>query len=464
MPEGLRILATQNGLELNDVYVLVSTVVPYSTVEPLDKDDPRLAELLGQFTECRRSLRFPEDSFCVGDGRYILAHDAGGLMVVRDLHWEESESQATAESLFRVFDGGEIPGYIASSNLSVSFGSSKGNFTFEARNAPTTRHDSGGRMVVTSHSHDFDLLSDAIEAGNAEKLRSLITKEGADVNAVAGDRYSLLAKAIDQRSHGALGVLLELGANPDTRDTRGSLVIESAVRLGDTDSIGLLIGAGADIDRSAALWIAVEEGATDIVRFLVEAGANVSPKDPRHPGPWQCSLLDAAMWSEDQEIVQILADAGTVQLCPEVEVSDPSEASGSFYPTTTDGLFGAVVDGDVGAVRELVGAGVNISAKTAGGESILTWAVITGNPEIAQVLVDAGADVNAKDDFGEPLLFEAISPYSWGPDAEQILRILVNAGADVNARDGHGNSVLIEAMENGDPEIIQILIDAGAER
>ena len=460
MPEELRRLAMQNNLEINDVYVRVSTTVPYSDIEQLDINDAELAGLLGQATECRRGLRFPKDSFCVGGGRYILAHDADGRMVVRDLLWEESDNPATIEILFEALDGGEIPGYIASPALSMNFSSPEGNFAFERYSTPISFNTPSKQIVITSHSYDFELLENAIGEGNPEELRSLVKEKGADVNAkFPWRRYYLLSAAIDSGNLEMVRVLLELGANPNTREDFGYPIIYGAAQEGNTEVVRLLVDAGADVDGSAALWTAIDHGHTEVVRLLVEAGADVNPKDPRNQGS---SFLTLAKLTGNPEIVQILADAGAK------DEGQVFEAFEDGYPTTASGLYDAAANNDVEAVRDLVDSGVDVNAKGTGGESILTNAVIRAGPEVVQILVDAGADVNAKDNFGNPVFFEAVSPYGWGPEAKQILQILVDAGANVNVKDDDGRPVLVEAIRPGNiltdhPEIVRVLVDGGAD-
>ena len=460
MPEELRKLSVQNNLEINDIYVRVSITVPYSDVEQLDANDTGLPGLLGKATECRRGLRFPEDSFWVGGVRYILAHGVDGRMVVRDLLWQESDSPATVDSLFRALDKGEIPGFVASSGLSVNFSSPYGNFTFEQINTPTTQNAPSRQIVITSHSYDFDLLSNAVSDGEPEKLRSLLAGENIDVNAISGDRYSILSKAIDQGNIEMVKVLTELGADVNRRDKDGSPLIESAIRDGDVDLVRILVDAGADVDASDALWIAVEGGNTEVVRLLVDAGADVNPSDPWNRGSMGHSLLDMANWIGNPEIIQILADAGAKATdgITVVDKGQPSAADEWSYPNTAAGLYDAVADGDVQVVQNLVDAGVDVNAKAAGGESILTNAVILGFPEIVRVLVDAGADVNAIDNFGGSVLYGAVG---FEPDPA-IVQMLVDSGADVNFKGPFGDSVLVEARHGGNPEVIGILIDAGA--
>ncbi len=493
MPEELRRLAMQNNLEINDVYVWVSTTVPYSDIEPLAINDAELTGLLGQATKCRRGLRFPKDSFCVGGGRFILAHDADGRMGVRDLLREASDNPATIESLFAALDGGEITVVMASPAPSTNFSSPEGNYAFERYSTPISFNTPSKQIVITSHSYDFELLQNAIGEGNPEELRSLVKERGADVNAkVPWRRYYLLSAAIDSGNLEMVRVLLELGANPNTREDFGYPIIYGAAQEGNTEVVRLLVDAGADVDGSDALWTAIDHGHTEVVRLLVEAGADVNPEDPWNQGS---SFLTLAKLSGNPEIVKILADAGAegdegFTVTNEGQVIEAFEDG---YPTTASGLYDAAANNDVEAVRDLVDAGVDVNAKSTVGESILTNAVIRAGPEVVQILVDAGADVNAKDNFGRTVLTAAIdfgadpdivrflveagadanAPYEGSTmlflaaghyDANpEMVQVLVDAGADVNARDDRGNPVLFEAVEEGDPKIVRILTHAGAD-
>ena len=47
-------------------------------------------------------------------------------------------------------------------------------------------------------------------------------------------------------------------------------------------------------------------------------------------------------------------------------------------------------------------------------------------------------------------------------DAEELVRILVNEGADVNAKDARGISMLRWAIIKEKPEIVGVLVHAGA--
>ena len=53
-----------------------------------------------------------------------------------------------------------------------------------------------------------------------------------------------------------VGALLQLGANPDTRNDFGSPIIKWAAELGNADVVRLLVDAGSDVDAGASLWTA----------------------------------------------------------------------------------------------------------------------------------------------------------------------------------------------------------------
>ena len=283
-----------------------------------------------------------------------------------------------------------------------------------------------------------------------------------------------LRYAVYSSDLGRIRDLIEGGADVNTRDGTGRSILGLAVEDGDAELAKLLVNVGANVDVGTPLGAAIESGNTEIAMILVEAGADVNAKDPRNDNPWGGNLLDTAKWAGNPAIIKILTVAGAEFAWPDQEVSGPEVSQPSaddeaFYPADASGLREATIDGDADSARTLVEAGVNVNAKAAGGESIPVAAIIyQDDPEIVQILVDAGADVNAWDNIGRPVLWEAISPYDWGPDAKETLQILVNAGADVNATDADGLPELAEAIRPGNiltdyPEIVRVLVDAGAD-
>ena len=90
-------------------------------------------------------------------------------------------------------------------------------------------------------------------------------------------------------------------------------------------------------------------------------------------------------------------------------------------------------------------------------------AAVTAN-DIAAVeqLLDAGAGPDALDSSGNPILKSAILAAESGGDTN-IVALLVAHRADVNATDRHGNTILPLAAGAGQLDLVQLLLDAGAD-
>jgi ankyrin repeat protein len=124
----------------------------------------------------------------------------------------------------------------------------------------------------------------------------------------------------------------------------------------------------------------------------------------------------------------------------------------------------AAGSGDVEAVREFLDAGVDVDAKGESGETPLLHATFNSHKEIAELLVAEGADVNKKLWNGKTLLHQFIDarlPTGFFPLG--IVEWLINNGADVNAEYGHGVTPLFLAVQAWREEVVQLLIDNGAD-
>jgi ankyrin repeat protein len=92
------------------------------------------------------------------------------------------------------------------------------------------------------------------------------------------------------------------------------------------------------------------------------------------------------------------------------------------------------------------------------GRPALFHAATFGYVDIASALIIRGANVNYGADRGAltPLMLAALN----GPAA--MVDLLVRSGAQVNAQ-ASGSTALTEATRKGDPEVLRVLLEAGAD-
>jgi len=123
-------------------------------------------------------------------------------------------------------------------------------------------------------------------------------------------------------------------------------------------------------------------------------------------------------------------------------------------------IFDAVRDDDVGAVATLLETDPElVRATDDDGRTALHHAATYGQVDIALILVDAGADIDAREKDGETPLHYAV----WRSELD-VTALLVEFRADLEIRNNWGRTpLLIVARETGNAEMARLLIDAGAE-
>jgi cytohesin len=171
----------------------------------------------------------------------------------------------------------------------------------------------------------------------------------------------------------------------------------------------------------------------------------------------------------------------------EKEIADLLRKNGGKHGT----IHSAVGGGDVEAVKEFLAAGADVNAKAEFGETPLHTAVSNDHKEIIELLIKEGADVNAvamDDVFSDQTPLDAANKYNQGAvavllrkyggktcvelealidsakkgDIEGIKQHLA-AGGDVSFRNKNGDTMLNYAAYLGHKEIVELLVENGAE-
>lgn len=374
-----------------------------------------------------------------------------------------------------------------------------------------------GAAVNTANRAGATPMRMATINGNAAMIEALLDA-GVDVNApLTEDGDTALMMAARTGVADAVQVLLEGGADVDARETwAGTTALMWAISEHHPDVVGMLIDHGSDIEvRSKVvavansrgvegtvpvegtaddepvgyanggftpLMFAAREGQLEAARFLVEAGADVDTiaADGKN-------ALGMAIYNGHFELASFLVESGADVNHADAEGFPPlfwavdrrnMEWSPGFpWVETTDPLP---------LIRQLLEAGADPntfvnntprSRRNFGGSprtlfaTSLMRAAYSGDVELVQLLIDYRADPFIKNSDNEDALLAAsgyawIDGYSKGRSTEERLetiKLLVELGADVNWACDHGITPLMMAANFGEVELIQYLVDQGAD-
>ena len=189
----------------------------------------------------------------------------------------------------------------------------------------------------------------------------------------------------------------------------------------------------APAGSTSALVKAVFQGDVDEVSRLLEAGENV---DRMH---WGVSLLGHAILSRscDGDLVHLLIESG----------ADLDIVTDEGTPLTM-----AANMGNEECVNRLREAGASRLGETSGGENFLHAAVKGQNAELVRWALSMGQDVNHGNATGTTPLMSAAHLGNG-----DIIDLLLDAGADPVTRDHAGKTAADYASDKGNKDIAQAL-------
>jgi ankyrin repeat protein len=202
----------------------------------------------------------------------------------------------------------------------------------------------------------------AIEAGDVERVRSMVADDPPLASSSDGQGVSALMRARYRSDPELVAAVLSAGPTLD---------VFEAASLGDIDRLrGLLEGdpslaTAFSGDGFTALHFPAFFGGIEEARLLIERGADVDA----HGRSWMTGTpLNSAAAGGHVDVARLLLDAG----------ADPDARQASGWTP----LHSAAHNGDLGMVGLLLARGADPAATNDDGATVLSMAEESGNPDV----------------------------------------------------------------------------------
>jgi len=284
-----------------------------------------------------------------------------------------------------------------------------------------------------------------------------------DPNALRPDGSTPLAWAVENQDRDAVRLLLKRGAKPSGVGDPSVSPLMIACQYGDAAIIEMLLDAHADAkvarpDGLSALAICAGSAPPEIIAKLIAAGAEVDKPDAEGQTP----LMWAAAKGQIDNI-ELLAAYGA-------QINRATHKG--FTP-----LFFAVKSGSPAAPLAVLEAGGDPDYVAPDGTSVIQLALYQHAYDFAEQMIARDADLTAFDRNGNQLLHAAALA-----GQTSLVKLLLSKGADPNALTGPSKvqwrfevnfktadfkqppkPPLLLAAEAGFAEVMQALVDAGAD-
>lgn len=279
------------------------------------------------------------------------------------------------------------------------------------------------------------------------------------ISAFSSNLDAQLIDAIKDEDLEVVKKILEQGASPNTKedDVVGLSVLMMAACQANPEIVQLLLDAGADVftadkkSGATALHKACQGGDLKVAEMLLNAGAFV---DAVTPTMGHTPIMDA-LWYRWPDIVRLLVERGAnLHLSTHYGFTIDDHLSFQLQVNQGEEKQKIVV------IKEIIDAGRASAQKEIESQTVMA-ATVDGNKDNVKKLINNGADVNTVyphvDSFQDgytPLLAAARDGFS------EIVKTLLATGAEVRVEDWIFKGAPIhKATYNGNPEILQILVD-----
>lgn len=275
------------------------------------------------------------------------------------------------------------------------------------------------------------------------------------------NRNDQIYAALRTNALARLRSLVRSSSDANVRDEQGNTPLIDAAAVGSVAAVRFLLDSGAEVNaQNNAGLSALMMAATDLskTRELLDRGAKVNATTQTG----RSALFLALMARDSAPIARLLLAKG----------ADPTIVD-AFKNTM---LNAAAAGNDTDAIRMMVDAGIDVNAAAVTGTAPLALVAGQQNVTATKLLLAKGANPNAVGDPGmaaggpDPkagaVVLHAYTPLlaaaAFGP--AELVQALLDAGANVNAVEGRKLSALMLAVasDHQDPAVIRLLLARGA--
>ncbi|MFL9481941.1 ankyrin repeat domain-containing protein [Chitinophagaceae bacterium LWZ2-11] len=283
-----------------------------------------------------------------------------------------------------------------------------------------------------------------------EVIKFLLEQKGNDANKLTHDGRTYIFWAANRGNVEIVEYLISKGAKVNVEDTHDMTAIRFAAAAGQTNTklYDVLINAGSDVkqknrDGANLLLLAIANDKELIITdYFISKG--LSLKD-----------TDAA----GNTAFNYAAKSGNIQLMKTLVQKGVKYNDNAMIMATLSGGRGSAANG-IEVFQYLESLNIKPTAVNANGENALHNTVRKPNQtEIIKYFLSKGVSVNQADNDGNtPFMNAALSNRDTA-----VINLLAQSVKDINQRNKKGVSALAMAVKNNGAEVVQLLINKGAD-
>ena len=278
-----------------------------------------------------------------------------------------------------------------------------------------------------------------------EELAKLLLRTGADPNIPdADDDISLHSAIAAECKKETLEELIDCGADVNALNNRSRTPLLLSCFYRYTDSVNVLLGAGADPsigdhENFSCLHAAVDgQCSKDTLQALIYHGAHIDAK--RKDGT--TALLSACRTGQSDSVMFLLEAGADVNI---------------VKPDGNTCLYLAVYGNcSKETVVKIIEKGVHVDTLNANSETALIRACYARQRESVKLLLEKGSDPNISNASGDACIHAAVH----GCCSNEILQEIITHKADLDSQDNTGKTALLLACLKRQQDSARILLEA----